>query len=128
MLVTVSTSFGGIAMILVAVGLFGILMRSVTQRTREIGIRVALGEAKNSILRVVLANAIKRVALGATIGIVLTVLTAPLLRALLFETSATSPWIYVIAVCGLFTVAVCAALVPAMRALSIEPMQALRSE
>ena len=128
MLVSVSAAFGAIAMVFVAVGLFGILMRSVTQQTREIGIRLALGERRSSILRVVLASTMKQVTVGATIGIVLAVVTGRVVKTLLFETSASSPWVYVLAVFGLFVVATCAALLPATRAVSIEPLGALRSE
>jgi len=128
MLISLSTSFGVVALLLVAVGVFGVLMRSVAQRTREIGIRMALGEGRGSILKTVLMTAIKRVLVGVAIGTTLAIAASRLMRSLLFETSATDPWIYTAAAAVLIAVAGGAALLPAKRAVSIEPMRALRTE
>jgi len=128
MLISLSTSFAGIALVLVAVGLFGILMRSVTQRTREIGIRMALGERRASVVRMVLLSVLKRVCLGVVIGSVLAYVTSRLMRALLYETSIASPWVYAAAGALLLAVAICAASLPARRAASVDPIEALRYE
>ncbi len=128
MLISLSTCFGAIALLLVAVGLFGLLMRSVTQRTREIGIRMALGEGRASIFKTVLAAAMKRIVLGAIIGTLLAFASSRMMSALLFQTSAANPWVYLLAGVLLFAVVICAAVLPANRAASIEPMEALRTE
>jgi ABC-type antimicrobial peptide transport system permease subunit len=128
MLISLSTSFAAIALVLIAVGLFGILMRSVTQRTREIGIRMALGEQRASVVRLVLLSALKRVLIGVAAGSVLAYACSRLMRALLYQTSIASPWVYAVAGVLLLAVAVCAALLPARRAAAVDPILALRSE
>jgi len=128
MLISLSTSFAGIALALIAVGLFGILMRFVTQRTREIGIRMALGEQRASVVRMVLASVLKHVGLGAGLGMMLAYLSSRVMQSLLYETSIANPWIFVLAGALIFAVAVCAATVPARRAAAVDPIQALRSE
>jgi predicted permease len=128
MLISLSSSFAGIALVLIAVGLFGILMRSVTQRTREIGIRMALGEQRGSVVRLVLLSALKRVLIGVAAGSALAYVCSRLMRALLYQTSIASPWVYAVAGALLLVVAVCAALLPARRAAAVDPILALRSE
>ena len=128
MLISLSSSFAGSAIVLVAIGLFGILMRSVIQRTREIGIRMALGEQRSSIVRIVLASALKRVAIGLVVGCALAYACSRLMRALLYETSPANPWIYAGAAVLLLGVAICAVAVPSHRAASIEPVEALKVE
>lgn len=128
MLISLSSSFAGSAIVLVAVGLFGILMRSVIQRTREIGIRIALGEQRFSIIRIVLTSAFKRVGLGLLLGCLLAYACSRLMGALLYEISPADPWIYAISTALLLIVAICAVAVPSHRAASIEPMEALKVE
>jgi len=128
MLISLSTCFAGIALVLVAVGLFGILMRSVTQRTREIGIRIALGEPRSSVVKNVLRSALKRVCIGVVIGAACAYASSRLLRALLYETSIVSPWTYAAAAILLLLIAVGASALPASRAASIQPSEALRNE
>jgi predicted permease len=128
MLIGLSTSFAGVALVLVAVGLFGILMRSVAQRTREIGIRIALGEQRTSVVRMVLLSSLNRVALGIAIGSVLAYTSSRLMQSLLYQTSIASPWIYAASGALLFATAICAATLPANRAASIQPSEALRGE
>ena len=128
MLIGLSSSFAGIALVLVAVGLFGVLMRTVTQRTREIGIRIALGEQRASVIRMILLSILKRVSVGILAGSILAYACSRLLRSLLYETSISNPWIYAASGLMLFAVAVCAALVPARRAASVDPILALRLE
>jgi predicted permease len=128
MLISLSTTFAAIALVLIAVGLFGILMRSVTQRTREIGIRMALGERRASVVRMILLSVLKRVFLGVVIGSALAYASSRLMRALLYETSIASVWVYAVAGALLLAVAICAATLPARRAASVDPMVALRYE
>lgn len=127
-LISLSTCFAGIALVLVAVGLFGILMRSVTQRTREIGIRIALGEQRNSVVRIILLSALKRVAVGVVIGAACAYASSRLMKALLFETNLVNPWTYTVASATLLLIAIGAATLPASRAASIQPSEALRTE
>ena len=127
-LILLSTSFAGIALVLVAVGLFGILTRSVSLRTREIGIRMALGERRSSVIRKMLLSSLRLVAVGVVIGSFLAYAGSRLLQALLYQTSIGSPWVYVAAGALLFATAALAAILPANRAASIEPGEALRME
>ena len=128
MLISLSGSFAGISLVLIAVGLFGILMRSVTRRTREIGIRIALGEQRVSVVRMVLVAVLKRVALGVGLGLVLAYMSARLVQSLLYQTSIANPWIFALSGAIMLAVSVCAATLPARRAASVDPILALRSE
>jgi predicted permease len=128
LLISLSTSFAGIALVLVAVGLFSILMRTVTQRTREIGIRIALGEQRASVVRMVLLSVLKRVSLGVAAGLMLAYASSRLMQSLLYQTSITSAWVYLAAGAMLLAVAVFSAAIPARRAASVDPILALRSE
>jgi len=127
MLITVSSSFGAVALALVGVGLFGLLMRSVAERTREIGIRVALGGAPGTIFRLVVLDALKHIAFGSAAGIAIAYGISHLIGALLFRISPVNPLAYLLAAAVLLAVAICAAAIPGRRALAISPIEALRS-
>jgi predicted permease len=128
MLIILSASFAGIALVLIAVGLFGILMRSVTQRTREIGIRMALGATRSSVVVSVLHRTLWRILIGLGLGIPVALLTGHLMNSLLYGVSGYSPAALVGATLVLGFCAAVASLVPARRAASIDPLQALRTE
>lgn len=126
--------FGGVAVVLASVGLYGVTSFSVNQRTQEFGIRMALGADNNRILRMVLGQGAVQFAIGATLGIGLTLLTAILARqviaqsALLFDVSPSDPPTYVSVAVLLAIVAFVATIVPARRATRVDPMIALRAE
>jgi len=110
------------------VGLYGLMAFSVNRRTREVGIRMALGAERQDVLLLVMRNAGGLVAAGLMVGLVCVWMVTRVMRSFLFGVSEHDP-LTVLAVCVLMTICgLLAALVPARRAASIEPMQALRTE
>ncbi|HMG35338.1 MAG TPA: ABC transporter permease [Blastocatellia bacterium] len=120
--------FSGIALILAAIGIYGVLSYAVTQRTREIGIRMALGASQSSVLMLVVGSGIKLVAAGLVLGFVAALALTRLMQGLLFGVSATDPVTFTAICVVLFAVALFACLVPAFRAARVEPMVALHHE
>ena len=116
------------ALMLAAIGVFGVMSHAVGQRTREIGVRMAIGASPSQMLRTVLTEGLMQVALGVMLGAVLTLIAARLLSGLLFGVAALSLAPY-LAVTGLLAaVSVIACLVPARRAMQIDPAIALRAD
>ena len=128
MLVSVSTVFAVLALLLTALGLYGLLMRTVTLRTREIGIRVALGAQRRSILVSVGWNAILQTAIGLAAGAVISLLAIHTVRWLLELGPGDNFSSLPLSIAALLMVALIAVVVPARRAVSVDPIQALRSE
>ncbi|HWA95260.1 MAG TPA: ABC transporter permease [Terracidiphilus sp.] len=128
MLVSLSGIFAVLALLLTALGLYGLLMRSVTLRTRELGIRMALGAGRGSILASLSRRVLIEVAIGVAGGLALAWMTEGVVRRLLTEPQSGSA--VGIAVSGgvVLLIAVLAAAVPAIRAARIDPMEALRAE
>ena len=124
--------FGILALILASVGLYGSLAYAVTRRTREIGIRVALGAPSSGLLRMILRQALVLVLIGIAMGIpaalALARLTSTQISGLLFGLKPTDPITIAGAAVVLLIVAACAAYLPARRASRVEPMMALRGE
>jgi putative ABC transport system permease protein len=124
----VLAGFATISLLLAATGLYGLLSYSVTQRVREIGVRMALGANPGDVLRLVLGEGMKLVALGALAGILAALAAGRVIGALLFGVSATDPVTYIV-VTGILALVACAACcLPALRAARVNPMAALRSE
>jgi len=123
---TLFSAFGVLALTIAAVGLFAVVSYLVTQRTQEIGIRLALGGSASAVAGLVVRDAVKVAAVGAVIGAAIAVAAAPLVQSMLFETSARQPSILVGAALALLAVAVGAAAVPAWRAGRVSPMTVLR--
>jgi predicted permease len=120
--------FGIVALILAAVGLYGVTAYAVTQRTGEIGLRMALGADKPKIVRLVLRGAFRNVVLGLMLGVPLAIGAGRLISAQLYDVRVWDPWSLSIAIGSLAVCAFVAAIVPASRASGIDPMRALRME
>jgi putative ABC transport system permease protein len=121
-------SFALLALILAAVGIYGIVSYSVNQRMREIGIRLALGAQQSDVLRLILRNGVTLAILGIAIGIGGAIALTRFMKALLFGVTATDLATFVFVSIGLFIVAVVACLIPARRATKVDPLVALRYE
>ena len=121
-------SFAGTAMLLSAIGLYGVLAYAVGQRTREIGIRLALGAKRGEVLRMVMTQAGTLAIAGVGIGLGAALLASRALRSQLFEIAPTDPVTYVIVGAGLLVVALVASWIPARRAARIDPLTALRHD
>ena len=120
--------FAGTAMLLAAIGLYGVLAYAVGQRTREIGIRLALGARRVEVLRMVMSQAGKLVIAGVAFGLIAALLASRVLRAQLFEVQPTDITTYVLVAMGLMVVSLLASWIPARRASRIDPMSALRQD
>jgi putative ABC transport system permease protein len=122
------SSFAGIALRLTVVGLYGVLAYSVSKRTREIGVRVALGASRIMVQRMVLEQALLLVATGVVLGLAGAFAAGQVLANMLYGVSPRNPLLLASACCAITLTAALAALLPARRAASIDPMQALRNE
>jgi putative ABC transport system permease protein len=122
------TLFAGMGVFLAGIGIYGVVGFLVSQQTREIGIRIALGATPGSVLRMVLSNVLRWTATGAALGILGAWLSSRLLESLLFEVRAHDPFLLFGALLVLLAVAFFAAWIPARKAMRVDPMIALRYE
>jgi putative ABC transport system permease protein len=122
------TAFAVIALLLAAVGVYGVMSYSVSQRTREIGVRMALGATAESVFRMVLGQALRLVAGGTVAGLIASALLTRLLETLLFETGTLDALTFAATAVVLVSVATLASFVPARRGTRVNPMEALRAE
>lgn len=120
--------FGGLALLLTAIGLYGVMAYVVTQRTHEIGIRMALGAQQTSILRLVMRDAAIVLMVGVSTGLLGSIWTTRLVRQLLFGLTPNDPSTLALAVAALVAVAFVATYIPARRAMKVDPLVALRYE
>jgi putative ABC transport system permease protein len=122
------TLFAVVAMLLAAIGLYGVMAYSVTQRAREIGVRVALGARCADVLRLVVGQGLRLVALGLALGLAAALIATRLMKKLLFEVGAADPATFACVTALLVLVALLACWVPARRATKVDPITVLRSE
>jgi putative ABC transport system permease protein len=120
--------FAGIALLLAALGIYGVLAYFVSQRSRELGIRLALGAKPAALFRMVVGQGMRPVALGAAIGLSGAVGVTTLMQSLLFGVTPVDPAAYGVATGALAAIAVAACAVPALRATRVDPLTALRDE
>jgi ABC-type antimicrobial peptide transport system permease subunit len=120
--------FGGVALLLAAVGLYGVTAYTVAQRTNEIGIRMALGADRGNVVELVLRGAFKRVIAGLLLGVPLSIAAGRLISAQLYGLSFWDPVALAVAATSLAACAFFAAIIPARRAASISPITALRTD
>jgi ABC-type antimicrobial peptide transport system permease subunit len=121
-------AFAALALLLAALGLYGVLSYSVTARTQEIGVRMALGARASAVAGMVARDAFRVLALGAFAGILGAWAAGRLLETLLFDVSVSDPATYALVVCVLAVVAMGAAFLPVRRAARVDPVVALRAE
>jgi putative ABC transport system permease protein len=121
-------AFGSTALLLGAVGIFGVISYNVRQRTREIGIRMAVGADRHDVLFMILRRAMLLIAVGVGAGLAMALLSGRLLRGLLYGVGPADPLALAAALTMLGAVALCAALIPARRATQVDPIVALRYE
>jgi putative ABC transport system permease protein len=121
-------TFAGLAITLTIVGLYGVMTHSVTRRTREIGVRMALGAQRGVVLTMVLRDAAVLVAVGIVIGIVTVLASASILQSMLYGTGSRDPVVLMLVCLGIAFAGLVAAYIPAFRAAQVDPMVALRYE
>jgi putative ABC transport system permease protein len=121
-------TFAGVAMILAAIGIYGVIAYSVAQRTREIGIRMALGAQRRDMLQMILRQSFSVVAIGLVIGLLAALALTRLMASLLYDVSAHDFSIYALVLFVLGGAALVASYLPARRAMNVDPMVALRYE
>lgn len=120
--------FSVVALVIAAVGIYGVMAYSVVQRTGEFGIRMALGAQRSDVLRLVLSSAGKLVGVGLLLGLGATFVTARVMGSMLFQTNTHDPLTFCLTTLLLATVALAACLLPARRATRVNPIEALRAE
>ncbi|MGC0772264.1 MAG: ABC transporter permease [Candidatus Acidiferrum sp.] len=120
--------FAALALVLASVGIYGVVSFAVSQRTREIGVRMALGAHPRDVLRLILGEGLKLVLAGVLLGIIAALAMTRLLSTLIYGVSVTDPLIFLFVVALLVAVALAACFVPARRAMQVDPIVALRYE
>ena len=120
--------FAGLALVLAAVGIFGVMAYSVAQRTRELGLRIALGASRGRVLQLVLFNGVQLTLIGVGIGLAATFFLTRYVSSLLFNVPRYDPITLVGVVVALVIISICACYIPARRATLVDPIVALRNE
>src|SRR5207244_815279 len=120
--------FGAMGLVLGALGIYGVLAYLVTQRTREVGVRVALGAKPADLLRMVVGRGLRLAAVGVLLGFLGALALTRLMQGVLYGVSSTDPLTFGAVALGLFGVAAFASWVPALRATRVDPLVALRAE
>ena len=120
--------FAAIALLIAAIGIYAVLAYSVTQRTREIGLRIALGAEPTSVLQLVVGEGLKVGLIGIAIGLIGALMAGRALSSIVYGLSVRDPETFVIVTIALILITVTACFIPARRASKVDPMVALRSE
>jgi ABC-type antimicrobial peptide transport system permease subunit len=128
MIAMLASGFSVLALLLAAVGLYGVMSYMVTRRTAEIGVRMALGAMRGDILRMVLGEVLRVVLIGAAIALPVAYFFNKLIAGMLFGASVTDPFTIVVALSILFAVAAISGFLPARRASRLDPMVPLRHD
>ena len=121
-------AFAGLALVLAAVGVYGLMSYTITERTREIGIRVALGAQPRQMMHRAIRDGMLLALVGVTIGVVAALTSARVLSAFLFGVTPTDPLTFCAVAIVLLAVALLASYIPSRRALKVDPIVALRNE
>jgi ABC-type antimicrobial peptide transport system permease subunit len=121
-------AFAAVALVMAAAGLYGVIAYSVTQRTQEIGVRMALGADPGAVVRLVAAEGLRLTAAGMVAGTAAAALVSRAMRGMLFDVSPADPVTYAAVLVIFATTAAAALIVPARRALRVDPLTALRAE
>ena len=122
------STFGAVALLLAATGVYGLLAYAVSQRTQEIGVRVALGAARGDVIRLVVGQGLRLAAVGIVIGVVAALGVTQIVASLLYNITPTDPVTFIGASLFLMAIAALASYVPTRRATAVDPLIALRSE
>jgi ABC-type lipoprotein release transport system permease subunit len=122
------SAFAGLALTLTIVGLYGVMTYSVTRRTREIGVRMALGAQREAVLKMVLRDAAVLLGIGIVLGVTAALASASVLRSMLYGTGSRDPLVLILVCGGVALVGLIAAYIPATRAAKVDPLIALRCE
>jgi ABC-type antimicrobial peptide transport system permease subunit len=120
--------FGVLALLLAAIGIYGVVSYSIAQRTREIGVRMALGAREKDVLRMVLGEGFLVIAIGLALGLLLAVAATRVIAGFLYGVGATDPITFVTVPLVLGLIALAASYIPARRATKVDPLTALRYE
>lgn len=128
LIATLTNIFAAIALLLSAIGIFGLLALRVQERTSEFGVRIAVGATRGNLLTIVLADALRMVAIGSICGLALASIGYIFVRRFLYGVSPADIRVAVLSLVALAAVALLAAAIPAHRAASLDPTQALRAE
>jgi putative ABC transport system permease protein len=122
------STFAGVALFLAALGIYGVLAYFVSQRSRELGIRLALGAHPRTLFTFVVGQGLRPVIAGAVVGLGVAVAATSVIRSLLFRVEPIDPLTYSVAMILLGTIAIAACAVPALRAMRVDPLVAMRDE
>jgi putative ABC transport system permease protein len=120
--------FGAVALVLASIGVYGVLSYSVSQRTQEIGVRVALGAGRSTIMRMVVGQGVKLAAMGVVLGVLGALVATQYVRTVLYNVTPRDPVIFASVAAFLIVVSALASYVPARRATAVDPLVALRGE
>jgi len=120
--------FSALALVLASIGIYGVMSYAVSQRTREIGVRMAMGARPLDVLKLVIGQGAKLIAIGLGAGLVIAFIASRLITSLLYQVSSADPLTYLLVAALLAVVALLACYIPARRAMKVDPMTALRTE